>query len=65
MYLSDICTLPTNISGIPAISVPCGFTDGLPVGLQLMGPHLSEATLFRTGHAYQQATDWHTNHPML
>ncbi|MDA1216545.1 MAG: Asp-tRNA(Asn)/Glu-tRNA(Gln) amidotransferase subunit GatA [Chloroflexi bacterium] len=63
MYLSDICTLPINISGIPAISVPCGFADGLPVGLQLMGPHLSEATLFRTGHAYQQATDWHTKHP--
>jgi aspartyl-tRNA(Asn)/glutamyl-tRNA(Gln) amidotransferase subunit A len=65
MYLSDICTLPVNISGIPAISVPCGFAEGLPVGLQLMGPHLSETTLFRTGHAYQQATDWHTKHPTL
>ncbi len=65
MYRSDICTLPVNIAGIPAISIPCGFVDRLPVSLQLMGPHLSEPTLLRAAHAYQQATGWHTRHPAL
>jgi amidase len=46
--------------------MPCGFTaNGLPVGFQLVGPHLSEDVLLRAGHAYQQATDWHTHHPSL
>ncbi len=63
MYLSDVCTVPANIVGIPAISVPCGFAHGLPVGLQLMGPALSEAMLLRVAHAYEQATDWHRVRP--
>jgi aspartyl-tRNA(Asn)/glutamyl-tRNA(Gln) amidotransferase subunit A len=59
MYLSDVCTLPVNIAGIPGISVPCGFEDGLPVGLQILGRAWDEETLLRVAHAYQQATDWH------
>ena len=65
MYLSDVCTLPPNIAGLPCMSVPCGFDQGLPVGLQLIGPHLSEETLLRVGHAYQQATEWHQAWPEL
>ncbi len=65
MYLSDVCTLPPNIAGLPAMSVPCGFDQGLPVGLQIIGPHLSEETLLRVAHAYQQATRWHLATPVL
>ena len=65
MHANDICTVPVNIAGIPAISVPCGFVDGLPVGLQIMGPHLGEPAILRAAHAYEQATDWHTRHPEL
>jgi aspartyl-tRNA(Asn)/glutamyl-tRNA(Gln) amidotransferase subunit A len=59
MYLSDVCTLPVNIAGIPGISVPCGFDNGLPVGLQILSRAWGEETLLRVAHAYQQATDWH------
>ena len=65
MYLIDVCTLPVNIAGLPGLSVPCGFSDGLPVGMQLIGPHLSEPTLLRIGHTYEQATEWHTQRPAL
>ncbi|MEX2599583.1 MAG: amidase family protein, partial [Dehalococcoidia bacterium] len=65
MHANDICTVPANIAGIPAVSVPCGFSEGLPVGMQLMGPHLGERTLLRAAHAYEQATDWHKQHPAL
>ena len=65
MYLSDILTIPANMAGIPAISVPCGLAEGLPVGLQLMSAPLAEETLLRIAHAYQQATDWHHQLPPL
>ena len=65
MYLTDICTLPVNIAGLPGLSGPCGFSDGLPVGMQLIGPHLSDETLLRIGHAYEQATQWHEARPSL
>ena len=65
MYLSDVCTIPANISGIPAISVPCGFVDSLPVGLQFLGPRLSEIKLLKASHAYQQITNWHHHHPNI
>ena len=65
MYLTDIYTVPVNVAGLPAISVPCGMADGLPVGMQLIGPALSEATLLRIAYAYEQATQWHTARPQL
>ena len=59
-------TSPFDMSGSPTITMPCGFTDaGLPIGFQLVGPHLAEDVLLRAGHAYQQATDWHTCHPAV
>jgi aspartyl-tRNA(Asn)/glutamyl-tRNA(Gln) amidotransferase subunit A len=64
MYLSDVFVVAVNLAGIPALSVPCGFSNGLPVGMQIMGPHLSEETLLKIGHLYQSQTDWHTKHPM-
>ena len=63
MYLIDVCTLPINIAGLPAMSVPCGFSDGLPVGMQLIGPHLSEERLLNVAYAYEQATEWHRARP--
>jgi len=65
MYLSDICTLPANIAGIPGISVPAGFVDGLPVGLQILGKPFSEETLLRVAFAYEQATGWQKRRPKL
>jgi len=63
MYLSDIYTSPLNLAGNPGVSVPCGLVRGLPVGLQIMGRPLDEATVLRVAHAYQHATDWHTRRP--
>jgi aspartyl-tRNA(Asn)/glutamyl-tRNA(Gln) amidotransferase subunit A len=66
MYLLDVYTVSANLAGIPAISIPCGFTgDGLPVGLQLMGAHFEEERLLRIAHAYQTSTDWHTRTPPI
>jgi aspartyl-tRNA(Asn)/glutamyl-tRNA(Gln) amidotransferase subunit A len=65
MYLSDVCTLPINIAGIPGISVPAGFVDGLPVGMQILGKPFSEETLFQVAYAYEQATGWHKRRPNL
>ena len=57
-------TAPMNFTGLPTVSVPCGFsTDGLPLGLQLVGPMDTEATLIRAAHAYEAATDWHNAWP--
>lgn len=64
MDLQDYFTCPVNLAGIPAISVPCGFTKSkLPIGMQLIGPHLSEGMLYQTAYAYEQNTPWHTMHP--
>ena len=65
MYLSDVLTLPANIAGIPGISVPAGMSDGLPVGLQILGKALGEETIFRIAHAFEQATDWRKLRPNL
>mgnify|MGYP001274341951 CR=1 FL=1 len=65
MYLGDIYTVPVNIAGIPAISLPCGMSDGLPVGLQIMGNYFREDTLFNLAYSYEQSTKWHEMHPNL
>lgn len=65
MYLSDVCTLPINLAGVPGLVVPCGTSNGLPVGLQLIGKPFDEATLLRIGDAYQRVSDWHTRRPAL
>ncbi len=59
MYLSDVFTIPVNIAGLPAISIPAGFADGLPLGLQIIAKPFAEETILKIAHAYQQATDWH------
>jgi aspartyl-tRNA(Asn)/glutamyl-tRNA(Gln) amidotransferase subunit A len=63
MYLADIFTVPANLAGIPGLSLPGGFVDGLPVGIQLLGRPFDEATLLRIGHAYQQQTRHHLAEP--
>ncbi|NIP13586.1 MAG: Asp-tRNA(Asn)/Glu-tRNA(Gln) amidotransferase subunit GatA [Pseudomonadales bacterium] len=63
MYQQDIFTIPASLAGLPAVSLPCGFHQGLPIGAQLIGPHFAEKTLLQAGAAYQRETDWHTRHP--
>jgi aspartyl-tRNA(Asn)/glutamyl-tRNA(Gln) amidotransferase subunit A len=63
MYLNDIYTIGANLAGLPAISVPCGFVRDLPVGLQIVGPHFSEARVLAVAHAFQRESDWHTRIP--
>ena len=65
MYLSDVLTLSLNLAGLCGISVPCGFSNGLPVGMQVFGRPYDEATILRVAHAYEQATPWHTYKPGL
>jgi aspartyl-tRNA(Asn)/glutamyl-tRNA(Gln) amidotransferase subunit A len=63
MYLNDIYTIGANLAGLPAVSIPCGFVQELPVGLQIVGPHFAEARVLSAAHALQRATDWHTRMP--
>jgi len=63
MYLNDIYTIGANLAGLPALSVPCGFVGGLPVGLQVVGPHFAEARILNVAHRYQLETDWHQKSP--
>ncbi|MFC1897259.1 Asp-tRNA(Asn)/Glu-tRNA(Gln) amidotransferase subunit GatA [Chloroflexota bacterium] len=65
MYLSDVCTLPINIAGLPAISIPAGFADGLPIGMQIVAKPFAEETILKIAYAYQQATEWHKNKPEI
>ncbi len=65
MYLSDVYTIPINLAGIPALSLPCGFVEGLPVGLQIMAPPFGEGTLLRVAYAYEQSTPYHLARPPL
>ncbi|MCE5259417.1 MAG: Asp-tRNA(Asn)/Glu-tRNA(Gln) amidotransferase subunit GatA [Chloroflexi bacterium] len=65
MYMEDICTLSLNLSGNCGISIPCGFVNGLPVGLQILGNAFDEVTILHVAHAYEQATAWHLQKPAL
>lgn len=66
MYVEDILTIPVNLAGVPGISVPCGFSsEGLPIGLQIIGKHFDESTVYRVAHAYEQATDFTRQRPNL
>jgi aspartyl-tRNA(Asn)/glutamyl-tRNA(Gln) amidotransferase subunit A len=58
MYASDLLTIPSCMAGLPGLSIPCGLSEGLPVGLQLIGPQLSENALFRAGHALERALEF-------
>jgi aspartyl-tRNA(Asn)/glutamyl-tRNA(Gln) amidotransferase subunit A len=59
LYMADVFTVPINLAGVPAISVPCGFADGLPIGLQIIGRHFDEASVLRTAKSYEDATPYH------
>ena len=63
MYQEDLFTIPVSLAGLPALSMPCGFADGLPVGVQLIAPHFEESRLLNLAHRFQQETDWHTRQP--
>ncbi len=65
MYLSDVYTVPLKLAGVPGISVPCGFTGGLPVGLQVIGRAFDEQTILNVAHAFEQATPFHAQRPPL
>ena len=66
VWASVRCAFPFNMTGQPALTVPCGFDDaGLPIGLQIAGRPWAEATVLRVGHAFQHATDWHTRRPPI
>lgn len=65
MYANDILTIPVNLAGVPAISVPCGFDKGLPLGLQIIGRHFDESTVYKVAHAFEQATEFHKQRPQL
>jgi aspartyl-tRNA(Asn)/glutamyl-tRNA(Gln) amidotransferase subunit A len=65
MYLSDVCTLPINVAGVPAMSIPAGFAQGLPVGMQVIGKPFSEETMLRIAFAYEQATGWYCTRPQI
>lgn len=65
MKLADVCTIPVNMAGLPALSLPCGFHENLPIGLQLIGNLLDESTILRAAYAYEQATTWHKQRASL
>jgi aspartyl-tRNA(Asn)/glutamyl-tRNA(Gln) amidotransferase subunit A len=65
MYLADIFTVSVNLAGLPGISVPCGFADGLPIGFQLIGKMFDESTILRVADAFENATEWHKAAPPI
>ena len=65
MYLADVYTVAANLAGVPAISLPCGMSEGLPIGLHLQGRAFDESTLLKAAHQYQQVTQWHEQRPSM
>ena len=65
MYLQDVCTIPVNLAGVPAVSIPCGFAGGMPIGLQIIAKPLGEETLIRTAYTFEQNNDYHKGFPAL
>ena len=65
MYLADLLTIPVNLAGLPGISIPAGFSQGLPVGLQLIGPKYSEETIYQVAAAFEATTDYHKQQPVI
>ena len=65
MYMNDILTIPVNLAGLPGMSIPAGFSEGLPVGLQIIGKHFDEHTMYKAAYAFEQATDFHTKKPVI
>ncbi len=65
MYAGDLLTIPVNLAGLPAISIPCGYSNGLPLGLQIIGNYFDEQTIYRVAHAFEQATNYHEQKPQL
>ena len=65
MYLADVWTIPANMAGIPGVAIPCGFSDGLPVSLQVLGKAFDESTVLKVAHAYEQSENWKDRHPTL
>ena len=63
--MNDILTVPVNMAGLPGMSIPCGFDQGLPIGMQLIGKAFDEATLYKAAYAFEQNTDYHTMKPNL
>ena len=63
LYMADVNTVPVNLAGVPSISIPCGFTGGLPVGLQIIGKHFDEASVLRAAYAFEKHTDYHLKRP--
>lgn len=65
MYMNDLLTIPVNLAGLPGMSVPAGFSEGLPVGLQIIGKSFDESTMYKAAYAFEQATDFHTKKPVI
>ncbi len=65
MYMSDILTIPVNLAGLPGMSVPAGLSEGLPVGLQIIGNYFDEKTMYQAAYAFEQATEFHKQQPAI
>ncbi len=63
LYLADVDTVPINLAGVPSISVPCGFSGGMPIGMQIIGKHFDEATILKAAYTFEENTDFHNKRP--